>query len=76
MRVEPALPPELIAGETVEAVDASVEHARALAGRVRTHIESRAEAARVPAGAPERRASDVSALTPEQKIRYGLSHRD
>lgn len=72
---EPALPADLIAGDDVDAVDASVEAARALVGRVRTHIEQQAQAGRVPAGAPARTGPDLSALTPEQKIRYGLEQR-
>jgi chromosome segregation ATPase len=75
VRTDPALPAELIAGETVDDVDASVEAARAMVSRVRSHIEAQAQAARVPAGAPPRAAPDVGALSPEQKIRYGLSRR-
>ena len=75
VRTEPALPAELIAGDTVEDVDASVEAARAMVSRVRSHIEAQAQAARVPAGAPPRSAPDLGALSPEQKIRYGLSRR-
>lgn len=75
VRTEPALPAELIAGETIEDVDASVEAARDVVGRVRAHIESQAQSARVPAGAPQRSAADVSSLSAEQKIRYGLARR-
>lgn len=75
VRSEPALPPELIAGDTIEAIDASVEEARTLTGRVRTHIEAQSQAARVPAGAPPRAAPDLASLTPDQKIRYGLNQR-
>ena len=52
VRTEPALPAELIAGDTIDAVDAAVESARAMVGRVRSHMEAQAQAARVPAGAP------------------------
>jgi len=72
---EPALPADLIAGDDVDAVDASARAARELVGRVRTHIEQQAHAGRVPAGAPARTGPDLSALTPEQKIRYGLEQR-
>ena len=76
VKTEPALPAELIAGDSVDAVEASVEAARAMVTRVRTHIESQAQAGRVPAGSPARSAPDVSMLTPEQKIRYGLAQRE
>ncbi len=73
---EPLLPPELIAGDSIDAVDASLAAAREIAGRVRSHIDAQTQAARVPAGAPPRGAPDLSALTPEQKISYGLRQRE
>ena len=75
VRTEPALPADLIAGADVDAIDASVTAAREIVGRVRSHIEAQAQAGRVPAGAPSRAAPDLSALTPEQKIRHGLAQR-
>jgi hypothetical protein len=75
LRSEPALPADLISGEDVEGVAASVEAAREMVGRVRSHIESQASASRVPVGAPERRGIDLGALSAEQKIRYGLAQR-
>ena len=75
VRTEPALPADLIAGCDVDAIDASVTAAREIVGRVRSHIESHAQSARVPAGAPPRAAPDLSALTPVQKIRHGLATR-
>ncbi len=75
VRSEPSLPAELIAGESIDAVDRSLEAAREIVGRVRTHIEQQAQAVRVPAGAPPRSGPDLSAMSPEQKIRYGLGLR-
>ncbi|MDE3096569.1 MAG: hypothetical protein KGK07_11315 [Chloroflexota bacterium] len=75
VRSEPSLPAELIAGESIDAVDRSLEAAREIVGRVRTHIEQQAQAVRVPAGAPPRSGPDLSAMSPEQKIRYGLGQR-
>ncbi len=75
VRTEPALPADLIAGGDVDAIDASVTAAREIVGRVRSHIEAQAQTARVPAGAPPRSSPDLSALTPEQKIRHGLAVR-
>lgn len=75
LRAEPALPPELIRGDDVDAIDASVEAAREIVGRVRAQIDTDARTPRVPAGAPPRSAPDVSALSAEQKIRLGLSQR-
>jgi chromosome segregation ATPase len=75
VRSDASLPADLIAGDDIDAVDASVAAAREIVGRVRSHIESQAQAGRVPAGAPPRSAVDLSSLTPEQKIRYGLARR-
>ncbi len=73
VRGEPAVPAELITGDSIEAIDASLEAARATVGRIRAQLEAQARTARVPAGAPPRSGPDLSAMTPEQKIRYGLS---
>ena len=75
VRSEPALPADLISGSDIDTIDASVIAAREIVGRVRSHIETQAQIARVPAGAPPRAAPDLSALTPEQKIRHGLATR-
>jgi hypothetical protein len=42
---------------------------------VREQLASSAQDARVPAGSPSRGSADISTMTPEQKIRYGLSRR-
>lgn len=74
VRMEPELPPEMIAGDDVDAVDASAAAAREVVERVRERMAS-PSAARIPAGSPARGAPDVSALSPEQKIRLGLERR-
>jgi chromosome segregation ATPase len=75
LRLEPALPAEMIAGETIDAIDASVLAARDVVSRVRSHLEAQTTAARVPAGAPQRSGMDTGAMTAQQKIRYGLEQR-
>ena len=69
---DPELPPDLIAGDSIAEVDASVQRVRETVAQVRQHLEQQAQAARVPSGAPVRSAADVSALTPGEKIRLGL----
>jgi predicted nuclease with TOPRIM domain len=70
----PELPPELVTGETLEAIDAAAQAARGLVARVREHVVT--EAARsVPAGSPPRRGPDLGALSPAEKIRYGIAER-
>jgi septal ring factor EnvC (AmiA/AmiB activator) len=73
----PDIPQDLVPeAEDIAEIDRCVESARRVVGRVREKLEeATAEAARtlrVPAGAPARRAPDVSSLSPEDKIRLGL----
>jgi septal ring factor EnvC (AmiA/AmiB activator) len=71
----PEVPPDLVAGETVEEVDRQLEGALRMVTQLRSHLESQAQAQRVPTGAPARRAPDLSALSPGEKIVHGLSQR-
>ena len=78
LQAEPSLPPELIEGDDVEAVDASVDAARRTVAEIRERIarESEDEAARgFPAGAPERRGPRTEAMSTAEKIAYGLEQR-
>jgi chromosome segregation ATPase len=75
VRTEPSLPADLIDGEDADAIDASAEAARSLLARVREGMARQYDVPPVPAGSPARRSPDLSALTPEQKIRYGLGAR-
>jgi hypothetical protein len=76
LRLEPALPPELVRGDTVAEVEATLAEARAVSERVRERIQAAAQGARVPAGAPPRGGPDLGAMSPAEKIRYGLARRD
>jgi chromosome segregation ATPase len=73
----PDIPEDLVPeAEDIAEIDRGIEAARRVVGRVREKMEAetadQARALRVPAGAPVRRAPDVSALSPEDKIRLGL----
>jgi len=72
LSASPEVPADMVLGESVEEVEASLTAARQTVAQVRQHLESQAQAGRVPAGAPPRQAPDLSALTPEEKIRMGL----
>lgn len=71
----PEIPEELVTGETVAEVEASLEAARRTVARIREHLEAQARAERIPTGAPPRAAPDVSALSPIEKISLGLQQR-
>ena len=69
----PEIPPDLIRGETVEELSASVESAKALVQRVRAALQSEKDAARVPAGAPVGSGPDPSGLSAREKISAGVA---
>ncbi len=71
----PEVPEELVGGETLDEVDASLERARDLVQRVKRQVETRAAQERVPAGAPARTAPDLSGLSPREKIAYALARQ-
>jgi chromosome segregation ATPase len=72
VKSNPGILEELIAGDTVEAIDKSVESANILIGRVREGLEEEASRIRIPAGAPPRTPPDLSALSPREKIQYAM----
>ncbi len=68
----PEVPEELIAGDTIEAINESLEKAKTLISRVRQGLEAEITAGKVPAGAPIRTLPDLSALSPREKINYAI----
>jgi len=66
---DPALPPDLVHGATLEELEANAALARAAVRRIRAALA--AEAPAVPAGAPGR-AAPVAA-SPWEKIRAGIA---
>ncbi len=72
VEANPGLPPELIAGDTIAAVKESLYNARAIVEKVRQEMDAAAARARIPAGAPQRLAPDLSGLSPREKIQQGL----
>ena len=75
LEAEPGLPEDLVAGATIEELQASRDRARQIVESVRGRLEEQAHFERTPSGAPARSDVDVSALSPEEKIRLGLSRR-
>ncbi len=68
----PDVPTELIAGDTIDAVNESLENARSLVDKVKQGIEAEASRVKVPAGAPQRAPLDLSGLSPREKIQYAI----
>jgi septal ring factor EnvC (AmiA/AmiB activator) len=75
IKANPAVPEELVSGESIEEIDASFARAQALIERVRQEMGVEIAAARVPAGAPLRTPLDLSALSPKEKIQYAIGER-
>jgi multidrug resistance efflux pump len=68
----PGLVSEMIKGETIEEIKASVESARALVERVKQEIGAENSLVKVPAGSPTRTQPDLSTLSPREKIKYAM----
>ncbi len=68
-----AVPGELITGDTIEAVDQSLESSKSLVSTVRASIEAEIASGKVPAGAPARIAPDLESLSPREKIQYAIT---
>ena len=73
--LNPTIPQDIIAGETIEEIDASIEKGKALVASVKQYLESEASKAKVPAGAPTRGAISVEGMTPKEKIAYGIQQK-
>jgi vacuolar-type H+-ATPase subunit I/STV1 len=68
----PTIPRDIIAGQTIEEIEASVEKALSIANAVKASLEAQAKEARVPAGAPARGEISLEGLTPREKIAAGI----
>jgi hypothetical protein len=87
IRANPEIVPELISGETLEALDGSMAKARELTGQIRARLGAQAESrlsaqtaaqaqkTRIPAGAPARGAEDYSGLSSREKISRGIGRQ-
>ena len=70
-----SLPGDVIAGATIEEIDASVARAQAIAESVKKSIEAQARQTRVPAGAPPRGEISLEGLSPREKIAAGIQQK-
>ena len=71
----PTMPEDMISGETIEEIDASVEKAKGLVAAVKKTLESEATAAKVPAGAPTRGPISLESMSPRDKIAAGIQQK-
>ena len=68
----PDIPEELVTGDSIEVINNSLASAKELVTKVRKGMEAEISLVRIPAGAPERTAPDLSALSPREKIQYAI----
>jgi chromosome segregation ATPase len=76
LQANPLFTADIIGGDTIEAVKASVDKANALVGKVKEGLEAQAKTlaglTTVPAGAPVRSAQSTEGLSTKEKINLGL----
>jgi septation ring formation regulator EzrA len=71
----PTIPGDIIAGATIEDIDASLEKALSIASAVKANLEAQAKEAKVPAGAPTRGEISLEGLSPREKIAAGIQQK-
>lgn len=72
IKANPGVIEELISGDSIDGINASLERTKALIARVRQGLEEESTKIKVPAGAPQRTSIDLSALTPREKILHAI----
>lgn len=72
VQTNPDILEELIIGDSIDAINSSLKSARELVNKVRSGVEAEIALTKVPAGAPQRTPVDLSALSPREKIQYGI----
>jgi hypothetical protein len=76
LQTNPLFTPDIIGGDTIDAVKASVGKAGILVGKVKEGLEAQAKAlaglTTVPAGAPARSQNNTEGLSTKEKINLGL----
>jgi hypothetical protein len=69
------IPQDVISGQTIEEIDASVRKALSIADAVKATLEAQAKEAKVPAGAPTRGEISLEGLSPREKIAAGIQQK-
>ena len=71
----PAIPQDIIAGDTIEDIDASLAKATTIVESVKKVMEAEASRVKVPAGAPTRGEISLEGLSPREKIAAGIQQK-
>ena len=76
VQTNPEIPAELIVGNTIAELAASLARGKSIVQKVKTNLDAQTQAAPVPAGAPARQGVDLSSLSAHEKIIEGIRQRD
>lgn len=68
----PTVPDELVTGESIADIEASLEKAKGLVSKVTAQVTEQLQKTIVPAGAPPRGGPATEGMSARQKINYGL----
>jgi chromosome segregation ATPase len=71
----PAIPKDVIVGQTIEEIDASLKSAQSIATAITANLAAHAKEAKVPAGAPTRGEISTEGLSPREKIAAGIHQK-
>jgi hypothetical protein len=71
----PTIPQDIIAGDTIEEIDASLGKAQSIASAVKASLEAQAREVKVPVGAPTRGEISLEGLSPREKIAAGVQQK-
>lgn len=73
--LNPTIPEGIIAGETIEEINESINKGKAIVEAVKKTMEAEAAATKVPAGAPTRGEISLEGLSPRDKIAAGIQQK-
>jgi chromosome segregation ATPase len=68
----PELLENMITGDTIQEIDASLDSSLVLVDKVKANIAEQSKEVKVPAGSPERTGPDLSAMSAKEKIAYAI----
>ena len=74
-QANPGLVADMIKGSTIGEIISSVKNAKEMVEKIRQEINAENQRVRVPAGAPPRVMSDLSALSAREKIKMAVEGR-
>ena len=72
METNPDVTEDLINGESIQAITASLSKAKNLIEKLKQKVEKDVAHSRIPIGSPGRQVPDLSGMSPREKIHYAI----